>query len=102
MRRRTASSIAHTIPATMPPTAMCQTRICAENASAHSVAELTAMTKSSDHARDRADEQHRHAASNRHQSDQDGRLGDLVCEDPGNQQLEAAHCVADPAGKPKT
>jgi hypothetical protein len=46
MRRRTASSIAHTIPETMPPTAICQTRICPENASAHNVAEFTAMTKS--------------------------------------------------------
>jgi hypothetical protein len=30
----------------MPPTAMCQTWICPENASAHNIAELTAMTKS--------------------------------------------------------
>src|SRR6516162_6570708 len=113
MRRRTASSIAHTIPATMPPTAMCQTRISAENASAHSAAELTAMTKScvnsnrlrfqrlAEHTSNRADEQHRQAASNRHQSDQDSRLSGLVGKDPGNQQLEPTHRVADPAGKPK-
>src|SRR5438309_1127180 len=31
------------VPAAMPPTAMCQTRIFPENASAHSTAELTAM-----------------------------------------------------------
>jgi len=72
----------------MPPTAMCQTLICAENALA-------------DHAGDRADEQHRQAASNRHQSDQDRRSGDLVSEDPSNQQLEPAHRVAHPAGKPE-
>jgi hypothetical protein len=46
-------------------------------------------------------EQHRQAAGNRYKSDQDGRLGDLVSEDPGNQQLEPAHRIADPTGKPQ-
>jgi integrase len=45
--------------------------------------------------------QHRQAASNRYQSNQDCRMGDLVSEDPGDQQLEPAHRVADPAGKPQ-
>jgi hypothetical protein len=60
-----------------------------------------AIQRLADHTGDRTDEQHRQAASNRYQSDQDGRLGDLVSEDPGNQQLEPAHRIADPAGKPQ-
>jgi hypothetical protein len=60
-----------------------------------------AIQRLADHIGDRADEQHRQAASNHYQSDQDGRMGDLVSEDPGNQQLEPAHRIADPAGKPQ-
>ena len=60
-----------------------------------------AIQRLSDDTGDRADEQHWQAAGNRYKSDQDGRSGDLVSKDPGNQQLEPAHRVADPAGKPQ-
>jgi hypothetical protein len=48
------------------------------------------------HACNRADEQHRQAPGNRYKSDQNGRPGDLVSKNTGNQQLEPAHRVANP------
>jgi hypothetical protein len=92
---------------------MCQTRISAENASPHSAAEghghdeklrhqqSPAVQRLTDHPGDRADEQHRQTARHRYQSDHHRRLGGLIREDPGNQQLEPAHRIADSAGKPQ-
>jgi hypothetical protein len=92
---------------------MCQTRISVENASPHSTAEVTAMTKSC-------------VTSNRLRFSASpttpaivpmnsiGRLRatvtratitvdwvDLIREDRGNQQLKPAHRIADSAGKPQ-
>jgi len=85
MRRRTASSIAN-----MPDLDLRGERERTQCRRVHSHDEKLrhqqslAVQRLANHAGNRADEQHRQASGNRYQSDHDGRLGDLVSEDPGN------------------
>src|SRR6266567_1233753 len=50
---------------------------------------------------DRAEEQHWQAARHRDDGDEKRRVRQIVGEDPGDQQFEPAHRIADAAGKPQ-
>jgi hypothetical protein len=60
-----------------------------------------AVQRLADHPSNRSDEQHWQASRDRYHGDQKGRVRDVVGEDPGNQQFEPPHRVADPTGKPQ-